>query len=141
MGHERRELAEAVQLDEHGIEPIRPEDRTSTPAKQFWIWAGANIEPINWIFGALGVILGLSVVETLLVLVIGNLVGCAFFGLFCVMGHRTGVNQMVLSRAAFGRRGAYLPAAAQLLMTMGWLGVNTWVGLDRLLGILKHMRY
>jgi NCS1 family nucleobase:cation symporter-1 len=141
MENAGRELADAVQLDAHGIEPIRPEDRTSTPAKQFWIWAGANIAPINWILGALGIILGLSVVETLLVLVVGNLVGCAFFGLFCVMGHRTGVNQMVLSRAAFGRRGAYLPATAQLLMTMGWLGVNTWVVLDLVLGIFRHMGY
>jgi purine-cytosine permease-like protein len=33
------------------------------------------------------------------------------------MGHRTGVNQMVLARAAFGRRGAYLPAAAQGLVS------------------------
>jgi NCS1 nucleoside transporter family len=138
---QRNELSEAVQLDEHGIEPVRPEDRTSTPWKQFWIWAGANIAPINWILGALGIILGLSLIETLLILVIGNVVGCAFFGLFCVMGHRTGVNQMVLSRAAFGRRGAYLPAVVQLLMTMGWLGVNTWVVLDLVLGIFKHLGY
>ncbi len=136
-----RELAEAVQLDEHGIAPIRAEDRTSTPWQQFWIWAGANIAPINWVLGALGIVLGLSLVETIVVLVVGNVVGCAFFGLFCVMGHRTGVNQMVLSRAAFGRRGAYLPAAAQLLMTMGWLGVNTWVVLDLVLGIFEHMGY
>lgn len=141
MEQQRTELAEAVQLDQHGIAPVPAADRTSTPVQQFWIWAGANIAPINWILGALGIILGLSVVETLLVLVLGNLVGCAFFGLFCVMGHRTGVNQMVLSRAAFGRRGAYLPAVAQLLMTMGWLGVNTWVVLDLVLGIFKHMGY
>ena len=141
MEHERRELVEAVQLDEHGIEPIRPEDRTSTPMQQFWIWAGANIAPINWVLGALGIILGLSLTETLLVLVIGNAIGCAIFGLFCIMGARTGVNQMVLSRAAFGRRGAYLPATAQMLMTMGWLGVNTWVVLDLVLGIFKHMGY
>jgi len=130
-----------VRLDEHGIEPIPPEDRTSTPLQQFWIWAGANLAPINWVLGALGIILGLSLVETLLVLVIGNLAGCALFGLFCIMGHRTGVNQMVLSRAAFGRRGAYLPATAQMLMTMGWLGVNTWVVLDLVLGIFKEMGY
>jgi NCS1 nucleoside transporter family len=130
-----------VKLDPHGIEPIPPEDRTSTPLQQFWIWAGANIAPINWVLGALGIILGLSLVETLLVLVIGNLVGCALFGAFCVMGYRTGVNQMVLSRAAYGRRGAYLPAVAQMLMTMGWLGVNTWVVLDLVLGIFKHMGY
>jgi NCS1 family nucleobase:cation symporter-1 len=135
------DLAAEVRLDDHGIEPIPEADRTSTPLQQFWIWSGANIAPINWVLGALGIILGLSLVETLLVLVIGNLVGCALFGLFCIMGARTGVNQMVLSRAAFGRRGAYLPATAQLLMTMGWLGVNTWVVLDLVLGIFHELGY
>ncbi len=135
------EQAAEVRLDVHGIEPIPDADRVSTPLQQFWIWGGANIAPINWVLGALGIILGLSLVETLIVVVVGNLVGCALFGLFCIMGYRTGVNQMVLSRAAFGRRGAYLPAAAQMLMTMGWLGVNTWVVLDLVLGIFRHMGY
>jgi NCS1 family nucleobase:cation symporter-1 len=127
-----------VRLDNHGIAPVPAADRDSTPLQQFWIWAGANIAPINWILGALGIILGLSLFETLLVLVIGNVVGCSLFGAFCLMGSRTGVNQMTLSRAAFGRRGAYLPATAQMLMTMGWLGVNTWVVLDLVLGLLGH---
>jgi NCS1 nucleoside transporter family len=42
------------------------------------------------------------------------------------MGHKTGVNQMVLSRSAFGRRGAYLPSLLTFLMTLGWIGVNTY---------------
>jgi NCS1 family nucleobase:cation symporter-1 len=137
--HERQELSEAVQIDPHGIEPIPDADRDSTPAQQFWIWAGANIAPINWVLGALGIVLGLSLIETILVITIGNLAGCALFGLFCVMGHRTGVNQMVLSRSAFGRRGAYVPAVAQLLLTMGWVGVNTWVVLDLTLGVLNEL--
>jgi NCS1 nucleoside transporter family len=141
MEQARSDLTEAVQFDAHGIEPIPDADRDSTPIRQFWIWAGANIAPINWVLGALGIILGLSLIETMLVVIIGNIVGCALFGLFCIMGKRTGVNQMVLSRAAFGRRGAYLPATAQMLMTMGWLGVNTWVVLDLVLGIFKHMGY
>jgi len=141
MEQGRSGLEDVVQLDVHGIEPIPERDRTSTPSQQFWIWAGANIAPINWVLGALGPILGLSLVETMIVVVVGNVIGCALFGLFCIMGHRTGVNQMVLSRAAFGRRGAYLPAVAQMLMTMGWLGVNTWVVLDLVLGIFKHMGY
>ena len=44
-----------VRLDEHGIEPIPAADRDSTPWQQFWIWAGANIAPINWVLGALGI--------------------------------------------------------------------------------------
>ncbi len=140
-GHERQELSEALQIDPHGIEPIPDADRDSTPLQQFWIWSGANIAPINWVLGALGIVLGLSLIETILVITIGNLVGCALFGLFCVMGHRTGVNQMVLSRSAFGRRGAYVPGVAQLLLTMGWVGVNTWVVLDLVLGVLSELGY
>src|SRR5256712_11392423 len=33
---------------------------------------------------------------------------------------------MLLSRSAFGRRGAYLPSALMFLMTLGWIGVNTY---------------
>jgi NCS1 nucleoside transporter family len=139
VDHERQELSEAVHIDPHGIEPIPDKDRDSTPVQQFWIWAGANIAPINWVLGALGIILGLSLVETIIVVVLGNLAGCSLFGLFCIMGHRTGVNQMVLSRSAFGRRGAFVPGVAQLLLTMGWVGVNTWVVLDLTLGVLDEL--
>jgi NCS1 nucleoside transporter family len=91
-----------------------------------WIWAGANIAPINWALGALGIVLKLGLWETIGVIVIGNLLGCAIFAAFTVMGHKTGVNQMVLSRSAFGRRGAYLPSLLMFLMTLGWIGVNTY---------------
>ena len=91
-----------------------------------WIWAGANIAPINWALGALGIVLKLGLWETIAVIVVGNLIGCAIFAAFTVMGHKTGVNQMVLSRSAFGRRGAYLPSALMFLMTLGWIGVNTY---------------
>jgi NCS1 family nucleobase:cation symporter-1 len=144
IDQERRELSEAVRLDAHGIEPVPVADRDSTPLQQFWVWMGANLAPINWVLGTLGPIFGLSLVETVLVVVIGNIVGCALFGLFTTMGHRTGVNQMVLSRSAFGRRGAYVPSAAQLLLTMGWIGVNTWVVLDLIVGkegILDQLGY
>jgi purine-cytosine permease-like protein len=73
--------ATAVPFDAHGIGPIPVGSRDSTPWEQFWIWAGANIAPINWVLGALGIILGLSLVETLVVVSLGNVVGCAVFGL------------------------------------------------------------
>ncbi|MFF5264373.1 purine-cytosine permease family protein [Actinomadura viridis] len=130
---------ETVRFDEHGIEPIPASSRDSTPWQQFWIWCGANIAPINWVLGALGVTLGLSLLETLAVIALGNLVGCAVFGLFNVMGHRTGVNQMVLGRGPFGRRGAIVPGLVQGLLTMGWVGVNTWVVLDLVIEILAQM--
>jgi len=115
-----------LRSDVHSIEPIPDADRDSTGPQQMWIWAGANIAPVNWALGALGIILKLGLWETIAVIVIGNLFGCAIFAAFTVMGHRTGVNQMVLSRSAFGRRGAYLPSLLMFLMTLGWIGVNTY---------------
>src|SRR5215467_14586022 len=127
-----------ARLDAHSIEQIPEADRDSTGWQQFWIWAGANIAPINWILGALGIVLGLGLTETILVIVIGNLVGCAIFASLTVMGHKTGVNQMVLSRAPFGRRGGYLSSWLQFLLTMGWIGVNTYFPVVLAVAILGH---
>src|SRR3989441_941826 len=115
-----------LRVDVHNIEPIPEADKDSTGLQQMWIWAGANIAPINWALGALGIVLKLGLWETIAVIVLGNIVGCAIFAAFTVMGHKTGVNQMVLGRSAFGRRGAYLPSALMFLMTLGWIGVNTY---------------
>ncbi len=115
-----------LRADIHSIEPIPDADRDSTGLQQMWIWAGANIAPVNWALGALGIVLKLGLLETIAVIVLGNIVGCAIFASFTVMGHKTGVNQMVLSRSAFGIRGAYLPSILMFLMTLCWIGVNTY---------------
>src|SRR5258708_1205197 len=125
-----------LRADIHSIEPIPDADRDSTGTQQMWIWAGANIAPVNWALGALGIILKLGLWETIGVIVVGNLFGCAIFAAFTVMGHKTGVNQMVLSRSAFGRRGAYLPSALMFVMTLGWIGVNTYFPVKIAMAIL-----
>jgi len=127
-----------LRADVHSIEPIPDSDRDSTGPQQMWIWAGANIAPINWALGALGIILKLGLWETIAVIVLGNIVGCAIFSAFTVMGHKTGVNQMVLSRSAFGRRGAYLPSLLMFLMTLGWIGVNTYFPVKISMAILSQ---
>src|SRR5690349_11843136 len=127
-----------LRADVHSIEPIPDADRDSTGPQQMWIWAGANIAPVNWALGALGIILKLGLMETIAVIVLGNIVGCAIFATFTVMGHKTGVNQMVLSRSAFGVRGAYLPSILMFLMTLGWIGVNTYFPVKVSMGILSQ---
>src|SRR6202162_4721662 len=125
-----------LRSDIHSIEPIPDSDRDSTGPQQMWIWAGANIAPVNWTLGALGIVLKLGLWETIAVIVLGNLIGCAIFSAFTVMGHKTGVNQMVLGRSAFGRRGAYLPSALMFLTTLGWIGVNTYFPVKIAMAIL-----
>jgi NCS1 nucleoside transporter family len=126
---------------EHTLMPIPENARTSTVAHQFWIWMGANIAPINWVLGALGIYLGLGLWQTIAVLALGNLIGMAVFGFFVLMGQNTAVSQMVLSRAAFGRRGAYLPALMQGLLAIGWCAINTWIILDLVIALFGKLGY
>lgn len=123
-----------VDLEEM-LQPIPEDRRTNSVWGQFWIWSGANVAPINWILGALGINLGLSFADTVTVLVVGNLIGMLGFGAFVLLGQRTGVTGMVLSRAAFGRQGAYLPAAIQATLAVGWSAVNTWIILDLVMAL------
>ena len=124
---------------EEQLQPIPESSRTTNVSGQFWIWCGANIAPINWVLGALGINLGLGLADTLTVLILGNLIGMAVFGLFVLMGQRTGVTGMVLSRGAFGRRGNYLPSLIQAALSIGWCAVNTWIILDLVMALLGKL--
>ncbi|WP_285248388.1 cytosine permease [Pseudarthrobacter sp. efr-133-R2A-89] len=117
------------------LQPIPESARTRKVSGQFWIWAGANLAPINWVLGALGIQLGLGLADTVTVLVLGNLIGMLLFGCFVLLGQKTGATGMVLARAAFGRRGNYLPAAIQALLVIGWCAVNTWIILDLVMAL------
>src|SRR5260370_1430128 len=57
-----------LRADIHSIEPIPDADRDSTGLQQMWIWAGANIAPVNWALGALGIVLKLGLWETIAVM-------------------------------------------------------------------------
>jgi nucleobase:cation symporter-1, NCS1 family len=121
------------------LRPVPDYARTSSVSHQFWIWAGANIAPINWVLGALGTRLGLSLRDVIGVIVVGNGIGMAVFGFFVLMGQKTGVTQMVLGRSAFGRRGANVPAAIQGVMSAGWCAINTWIILDLCVALLGSL--
>lgn len=120
---------------EDSLQPIPESARTTKLSGQFWIWAGANVAPINWILGALGIHLGLGLADTLTVLIAGNVIGMLGFGFFVILGQKTGATGMLLARGAFGRRGAYLPAAIQAVIAIGWSAVNTWVILDLIMAL------
>lgn len=132
---------QAVEQVETMLLPVPDSARESTSWHQFWIWSGANIAPINWVLGALGIQIGLSLAETVWVLVIGNVIGMATFGFFVLMGQKTGVSQMVLSRSAFGRRGGYLSGAIQGIVAAGWCAVNTWIVLDLVVALIGKLGY
>ena len=63
-------------------------------------------------------------------MMIGQAMGALIFGVFALMGKRTGVSQLALSRMAFGRRGNNFPSIVNGVIVLGWLGLNTYVVLS-----------
>ena len=124
------ELDKALSVDQHGIEPIPDGDRDSTAWQQFWIWFGANVIPTSWVVGAIGPQLGLSLVQSIVIMVVGQAAGALIFGVFILMGKRTGVSQFALGRMAFGRRGNNIPAIINGLILLAWTGLNTYIVLS-----------
>jgi nucleobase:cation symporter-1, NCS1 family len=133
------EFAKAIEVDQHGIEPIPDADRDSTAWQQFWIWFGANVTPTSWVVGTVGPLLGLSVIQSIIVFAVGQAAGALIFGTFTIMGRRTGVNQLTLSRSAFGIRGNHPIALIQGLITLSWIGLNTYVVLDLATYVLHRL--
>ena len=85
------------------------------------------MSPLAWVVGAIGPELGLSLVQSIVIMVVGQAAGALIFGGFTLMGKRTGVSQLALSRMAFGRRGNNIPSIVNGVIVLGWLGLNTYV--------------
>ncbi|WP_426243326.1 purine-cytosine permease family protein [Nocardioides sp. LHG3406-4] len=124
--NEPRELR--VEPGDTQLDSTPEAERHGTPSEMFFVFAGVNVAVTNLAVGALGIILGLSLVDVLLVYLIGAILGSAAVGLCVVQGQRTGASVMVNARPAFGYQGARILAVLLFLTTAGWFGVNTYFG-------------
>lgn len=121
------------------LQVIPEKAKTKSVLGQFWVWFGANVAPINWLLGALGITMGLGLWETIAVILIGNLIGMSIFGFMVLLGQKTGLTGMLLGRRVFGRFGNYLPSFIQCCVNIGWCAINTWIILDLIIAILGSM--
>jgi NCS1 nucleoside transporter family len=112
-----------------GVRATTDAERGGEPRDMFFVWAGVNVAVTNIAVGALGITLGLSLVDVLLVYLIGGALGALTLGLTVVQGQRTGAPVMVNARPVFGYHGAYLMAALLFLMSAGWFGINSYFGM------------
>lgn len=86
------------------------------------IWLAANLVVTTLLTGTMFTP-AVSFGTASLMIVFGTLIGVAVLVLIGNMGTRTGLPTMALTRGAFGIRGSILPAAANLIVLMGW----SWV--------------
>ena len=118
-------------IEKTGIEHISEEQRHGSPSRVFTLWFAANLTVADYVIGVLCVqAFGLTVVQSIPVLLVGNVLGGLALGLSAAMGPRLGFPQMLSSRSSFGRRGNYLFGGLNWISTVGWFTVNTILGVE-----------
>ncbi|NVN43284.1 cytosine permease [Asaia siamensis] len=120
-------------LETETIYPVATERRHGRPRDLFTVWFGPNLMMLTVVTGALATTLfGLSLVEGVLALLVGNLVGGVFMALHAAQGPRLGVPQMIQTRGQFGLYGAVPITAIIVLMYIGFTASNIVLGAEGL---------
>ncbi|WP_336653099.1 MULTISPECIES: purine-cytosine permease family protein [unclassified Leucobacter] len=111
----------AVNLDGHD-DSAGPVRGTQSLLRIAMIWLAANLVVTTLLTGTLFTP-AVSFGTASAMIVVGTLIGVVVLVLIGNMGTRTGLPTMALTRGSFGIRGSILPAAANLIILMGW----SWV--------------
>ncbi|RSS81928.1 cytosine permease [Streptomyces sp. WAC06614] len=91
----------AGHIEAHGIDPVPDDERHGRPRDLFAVWAAANVNYLSLVVGGALVLLGLSLWQSLAVIVVGNLFWL-LTGLVAVSGPAAGAPSEVITRAVYG---------------------------------------
>lgn len=112
------------------------EDLAPTPASvrtwSLWhvasLWVGMAVCIPTYLLAADMIAAGMSVAQAIVTVALGNVIVLAPMILNAHAGTAYGIPFPVFARAAFGVRGANLPAVLRALVACGWFGIQTWIG-------------
>ena len=128
--------ASSERLYSYDLAPTKKEGRRWGAYNVFTLWANDVHSLGNYAF-AIGLFaLGLNVWGILLAFLLASALLFLLLTLSGYMGHKTGVPFPVMSRIAFGTRGARIPAAVRGIVAIAWFGIQTYLAsavLDALL--------
>jgi NCS1 family nucleobase:cation symporter-1 len=120
---------EITRIEQNTIYPIPAGERHGRAADLFTVWFGSNIMILTIVTGALATVrFHLSLIDAVLAIFIGNLLGGIFMALHAAQGPQLGVPQMVQSRGQFGSIGAIFVVALVVVMYLGFVASNLVLG-------------
>lgn len=134
-----RSPAHDADLWNEDLAPVAPALRTwDAPAyAALWVAMVACV-PTYLLAGGL-IAAGMNWVQAVFTIFLGNVIVLIPMMAIGHMGAKYGVPFPVLLRAAFGPKGAKIPALARGLVACGWFGINTWVGGSAIYVILNAL--
>ena len=118
-----------LSIEGRGIEPIPDSARYGSLGRIFTVWFTPNLVPAAFFIGTLAAadFLKIGFVTGVLAIIVGNLIGSILVGILGTMGPATGMAQMPLARAAYGKS-IVVPGLLNWLSCIGWDGINSIFG-------------
>src|SRR5690349_23858955 len=125
------ELAEDVSaspLWNPDLAPTRLAQRTWSTYHIAALWIGMAVVITTYTLASGLMQQGMTWGQALSTILLGNVIVLLPMVLNAHAGTKYGVSFPVLCRAAFGVRGANVPAILRAIVACGWFGIQTWIG-------------
>ncbi len=104
---------------EWGGEPVPKKYKILRGVDFFVLWSSLGVGLLVLVAGSL-LVPGLSLLDALIVSLIGSIIGSILLASAGLIGARYGVPTMVSLRPILGVRGSYIPTALNVLQLVGW---------------------
>ena len=122
------------------LAPVPVERRTWNLWHFASLWVGLSVCIPTYMLAASLIQAGMTWWQALLTILLGNVIVLVPLLINAHAGTRYGIPFPVYLRAAFGPRGAHLPALLRAVVACGWFGIQTWIGglaIHEILGTLS----
>lgn len=110
------------------LRPTRLEERTWSRWHIASLWVGMSVCIPTYILASNMITGGLTWLETVIIILLGNLIVAIPMTLNGHAGTKYGIPFPVLGRATFGVAGVHIPSLIRALVACAWFGIQTWVG-------------
>ena len=110
------------------LRPTRLEERTWNRWHIASLWVGMSVCIPTYMLASSMITGGLTWLETISIILLGNLIVAIPMTLNGHAGTRYGIPFPVLGRATFGTVGVHIPSVIRALVACAWFGIQTWVG-------------
>ena len=121
------------------LAPTTIRERTWSTWNIAALWIGMSVVITTYTLAGGFIEAGMNWWQAMITILLGNSIVLIPMILNAHAGTKYGVSFPVLSRAAFGTKGANIPAMLRAIVACGWFGIQTWIGgtaIDALLGVM-----
>jgi NCS1 family nucleobase:cation symporter-1 len=121
------------------LAPTTIKERTWSTWNIAALWIGMSVVITTYTLAGGFIEAGMNWWQAMITILLGNTIVLVPMILNAHAGTKYGISFPVLCRAAFGTKGANVPAILRAIVACGWFGIQTWIGgqaIDALFGIM-----